>query len=621
MGLEKSDSSFAQEAKEATGAFAGGFADVFRRPVQGAHQLATGEQVEQQKAPAGTVNSAFAAAGSMVGNAALFIGSTALTSRLPFAGKVIPYLIGGGVGFLDPTNPDQGIGTRLTHGLTGAATIGLLQHGPKALGSLEASWVPKSDLGRLSLTNGIAGSLNVQADSLLRDGKLAGVDETVASAASWMAMGAAFHGAGKWLENGNSRPGDVKQAESPVLPETTIVSGAQVPKATEAPRPLQLQLPALELGKSSDYSNKIAVPSDSPLAKLYARAEGAVARTETLQYNNGKFGGGIATSFAVRDNNGNLRFLSTNHLTEKALDIQVYDRSGMAHAAEVMKGSETVDLAVLRLKNPAAEKRFSTLQLAPDNVTVMPDGHYAAVGFAAGWDKAFVSEGVPIVQENIRRGPTIPFALRGEAGLCGSPICNVKDSTVAAVYKQAAQLSDDTSGGTSSRNARIVLDMSAAGEQPRPAKPEYRHMSLYQIEDAAGMKADLEGIYGKGFWKERDPDFFHSRLKTIPLAEGQDLTLKAQYFPQQRIVIAEPVALNGAALSSETKWHGTDFPMAGARLGMRLNEDGMPVQLRSFNDPLDVLPRAFERPYTNHLPKVKPVRSIPLGSPRVNEEI
>jgi polyhydroxybutyrate depolymerase len=109
--------------------FASGVWNGVKMPVDGARQL-VGQDVNPYYSHSVPEN-----AGMLVGQALAFIGTAALASKIPGAGRLAPVLAGGTLGFLAPTQGDQDVGTRLMRAGIAAGTVGIYSYGLGALGN------------------------------------------------------------------------------------------------------------------------------------------------------------------------------------------------------------------------------------------------------------------------------------------------------------------------------------------------------------------------------------------------------------------------------------------------------------------------------------------------------
>jgi hypothetical protein len=179
-------------------AFGHGFAKPFGDVLHGVEQIAG---YEAQRTPAATDTGSIAeTAGSFAGNAALFIGTTALLRRLPrVGGAVAPTLAGAAIGFVSPVQNAEGVGTRLAQAGIGAGTVALLHGGSTMMFRAGAVEPLGNALLKSAALSGAVGGLNVQADSLLHTGRVAGLGDTMFGAASWAAVGVTGHAAGRGI--------------------------------------------------------------------------------------------------------------------------------------------------------------------------------------------------------------------------------------------------------------------------------------------------------------------------------------------------------------------------------------------------------------------------------------
>jgi polyhydroxybutyrate depolymerase len=241
---ERSSAPSAQSDNPGSG-FIDGFCHAFEQPLDGIAQLrgeqrtdlfavdpkATGWQYWSQEA------------GELCGNAALYMGTIAVTSHIPGIGRFAPVAAGAALGFVDPINANEGTGTRLANAAIGASTMSIMEFGPGLLGK-SATETFGVGLRNAAITNGTAGLLNVQADSFLHNGHAASVEESVLGAATWAGTGMAFRAVG---EPFRAKPTDAQT--SPTATEATpplFSTGMQTVHVTSdgVIRPYELYVPS-----------------------------------------------------------------------------------------------------------------------------------------------------------------------------------------------------------------------------------------------------------------------------------------------------------------------------------------------------------------------------------------
>lgn len=184
-----------------TGELGIGFVEAVSMPIKGAAQLA-GFKVDvaankNSDAEQTAAEKSGYAIGAGIGNAALYIGATALAHKVPIIGKQAVIAAGAGLGFLNPTAQGEGIETRAANALIAASTNAIMNFGPGAVG--KAGRVGESfltSLERTTISSAAAGLFNTQAESLLHTGRPADLQESVSGTLAWAGTGAAFHIAG-----------------------------------------------------------------------------------------------------------------------------------------------------------------------------------------------------------------------------------------------------------------------------------------------------------------------------------------------------------------------------------------------------------------------------------------
>jgi thioredoxin reductase (NADPH) len=182
--------------------FGDNFISALSMPAVGARQLA-GDQTaatayfqKQDTSKLPTDDRWAGTAGSLVGNAAVFIGTTLLAKRIPLVAELAPVVAGAALGFIEPLANKETDGMRFAHAALGAATVSMLEYGPKAMPSFGMKSQIAEEVTKVGLAGLGAGMFNTQAQSLLRNGNFASVGDTVTGGLAWGLTGAALHGAG-----------------------------------------------------------------------------------------------------------------------------------------------------------------------------------------------------------------------------------------------------------------------------------------------------------------------------------------------------------------------------------------------------------------------------------------
>lgn len=556
--------------------FASGLRDSISSPFNGGAELLGGPR--STRAAGNEDHSAARGAGEMLGSALVFIATTAAVNRfLPGAGRFAPIVAGGVLGGLSET-PNGTLAERLTNAAIGAGTVSLLEFAPVGLSKLGV----QNKLGQLAVSNAGAGMFHAQADSFMKTGHAAGLSETMLAAATWTGTGLGFAGVGRFKFAGNR--------------QTEVIT----PSAAENQSARFVEIPGLKLGEPASPTSKIEVPSQSELAKMYELVKPSIGRAEVLAYNpSGGMEGRFGTVFSL-DTRG--RLVTADHVTSGAVDVTVFDSNMRPHKASVLAANETADVAVLQLKDPKSFAAFPPLIV--DNTHTAASGTSASTfGHPNGWRSLFASPGVEA--NSPRPGTQLRFQMHNAEGLSGAPI--ITDQGVKAVFVQGARSSAFDTYGTPIKHAQQLLeqadriqapaanDSQFAGVNARPPKLDLQLIQSFNIQDKAAASANLEKLFGANFSTELPPQFFHSKVKTVPLpgTESGALTMSMQYIPVENRVVISPIAIDKQAIPSGAKWPGSKLSMDHSRLEVHLSPDGTPVRMLSFDDPTGVLQQGF----------------------------
>ncbi|HEY9792447.1 MAG TPA: serine protease, partial [Candidatus Obscuribacterales bacterium] len=553
MALEDS-ASIRHSAAEAAGAFAESFVDVFKRPLHGAEQLA-GSQLAagKQQAPESTAANVGHTAGSILGNAILFVGMTSALGRIPGIGRAAAYAAGGALGFLQPTSDDQGIGKRFANAALGAGTVGLLDVGPTALGLAKSSWVPgsqvaglipESQLGRIAMANAGVGALNTQLDSVIHNGHAAGLGQTLLGSALWAGTGLGAHGFGAMI-----------RGDAPPLLSRTQVDAPPADSANSAPPavPLEPQSATVriaETGLDGPIHKDVAVPANSPTAQIFDQANKGALRIETLVLSPVGIENRVASGFAASDTAGQKLAVTTNHLidgdmsTDGVIDVSIFDNTGGVTRASVARRNPNLDVSVLR---PEQKTNWQSMQLAdrPVEDIAAQDSNFLVAGYPLGTNRLTLMSGTYShtgPQEAWIRVPT------EQEGVCGSACFGLSDGTVAGMYRNAAAWHSGLSRLTVASDISKLVE--SVGNKPSLSvveKPGVQIRSSFSLPDKYAAIQSFKNILDKKFPDRTEPDFMHSHIIRVPvdLNDGlHQLAMQIQYLPTQRQMSLRPVALD-----------------------------------------------------------------------------
>jgi S1-C subfamily serine protease len=551
--------------------FASGLRDSISSPIDGAAELFGAARPQKFRTETNEDNSTFRSAGEILGSAVVFIATTGTVKRfLPGAGRLAPIMAGGILGGVSET-PNGTIGERLTNAALGAGTVSLLEFAPGGLSKLGVN----NKLGQLAVSNAAAGMFNTQAESFMKTGHAAGFGETLLSGGTWSATGMAFAGGGKLFES----------------------LGNRSPKAKEVYTSQFTEIPGLKIGERATPESKIEVAGNSHLATLYDQVKPSIGRAEVLAYNEqGGMEGRFGTVFSADDKG---RLITANHVSAGAVDVTVFDSNHRPHKATVVTANEAADVSVLQLKDPSSYKSFKPLPF-DTRYGAEPGTQTTTFGHPSGWRNLFASPGVEA--NSARPHMQLRFQMHGLEGLSGAPV--VTDQGVKAVFVQGARSSPYEGMGTPIKHAEKLLEVadrmqmpSANADQFNAPKPKLNLELIrsFNIHDKGAARANLDKLFGEHFSDELPAEFFHSKVKTVPLpgTESGALTMSMQYQPSEHKVVISPIAIDKAPISAGERWAQSQLTIDRARLEVQLGKDGLPTRMVSYNDPWSVLQQGF----------------------------
>lgn len=567
-------------------AFASGVSDSISSPITGAAELFGGPRKNIRQHD--EANSTAHTAGEMLGSALVFVATTAAVRRfLPGAGKLAPVLAGGALGGMMET-PNNTLGERLQQAALGAGTVSVLEFAPGGLARLGL----KNSLMQIGASGAGAGMLHAQGDSFLRTGEAASLSDTLMAGSTWAGTGLAFTGAGKLLSLRGGTTRDTADIDA-------RKAAAQL-RAQEKYGSHFTDLPGLPVGMIPKPNSTINLATNSELAQTYRTVNESIGRAEVLAYNNGGLEGRFGTVFSVT-NDGKL--LTANHVVKGSIDTTVYDSQMRPHAATVVSANEAMDIALLQLKDTHSFTAFKPLALG----TGTTDGVHAAFGHPNGWRELFVAPGTP--ELSARPNITQKYQMTGVEGMSGSPI--VADGAVQAVYIQGGRANMFEVNGTPIKHAQRLLEQ--AGHEAPAMNDSFFHkpklnlqlIRSFKIHDSGAATANLEKLFGKNFATERPAEFFHSKVKTVDTESGA-LTMKMQYEPVDRKIVISPIAIEGKPIPEDMTWAHSRLNINKARLELRMDADGKPLTMVSYDDPILTLQQGFNyRGENNYLATLK----------------
>lgn len=371
-----------------------------------------------------------------------------------------------------------------------------------------------------------------------------------------------------------------------------LILGSQKPelvpryKAVHVEGTGNVELPVLTPDYTLTNVRAIDLPVQSPIAKAYAKTAPGVGRVEVLAHNGeGGVGGNFGTSFALGEN----KMATAAHVVDGAVDITVFDALNNAHAATVTGIDRNLDVAILSLTDATV---FKPLKLAESATAV--DEQAFAMGFPNGWNQLYASPGIVeslAVRHMIEN--RMLFKMVSEAGNSGGPIVN-EAGEVIAVLTSGARNSQSQTFGTSTAFLKPLLEKSPITSTDSFVDKPFSISSIAVPNKVEGAK-NLEALFGRAMYGEMPLDFFHSRVKRVPLPGSKDseLAIAAQFRPAENAVVVKPIAIDGLPISPTAQWHLTGLPIRGSSLRVTLDNNNLPVLMELINDPHTILQQVF----------------------------
>lgn len=351
-------------------------------------------------------------------------------------------------------------------------------------------------------------------------------------------------------------------------------------------------LPGLQPVGPARFGTKLNVAAGSELATTYEMMQGTVGRAEVLAKDPVEgIVGRHGTVFGVTTDG---KLMTVNHVTENALDVTVFDSAERAHRARVIGANPARDLAVLQLQDASSFSAFKPVKLA-GSLDAANDGVFAAFGHPNGWRELHVAPG-RLAPRQFQAGVTTRYNMSAQEGFSGSPI--VRDGQVESVYRQGIGQTEVL--GTPAHHAQELLDNAVAtesGAAASGAKPkfDFQLIKSFRIHDQAAASENLSKMFGGALTGERPAEFFHSRVRTVPLpgTESGAVTMQMQYLPAEGQVVIRPIAFDGKPIAGDAVWPRTSMKAGQSRLVVALDENGLPKHMTSYNDPGNILQEGF----------------------------
>lgn len=397
------------------------------------------------------------------------------------------------------------------------------------------------------------------------------------------------------VASGSSKAVDIVRAsEKPIL---------ETPKAKS---PSEIEFHILEQGKVFNPEATLRVPVTSALGRTVKVARGSVAKVEVLKLNSsGELAGGSSTGVAVSADG---KLVVNKHLVDDAVSISVFDSQMRAHPAHVLRVNpdKEVDLAILQLDIPSSFSKFKPIKFSHADA-LKPGEQVAFLGHPEGHNALFVSPG-SVASKG--RGVTATFHANVREGNCGSAICNM-DGQLLAVMKSEGSLVN----GTPISMVKSLLESNAfatGNKAPNFAHDGIPHIQKFEVKEPKLAVDAIEKIFGITLSQRAPSDFYHARARRATYqnetSQGEIL-LKTEYMPRHREVVIRPAAKDGQPLTSEMFWPGTRVPINTAALRLRFSDGFQKVDMRSVNDPYNILTAGFELRgrFFTYLSQLKPM--------------
>lgn len=346
-----------------------------------------------------------------------------------------------------------------------------------------------------------------------------------------------------------------------------------------------VELPVLMPDYALTKVKTLDLPIQSPIAKAYAETAPGIGRVEVLASNGeGGMGGNFGTAFAVADG----KMATAAHVVERATNITLFDSHNNAHSAVVTGIDRNLDIAILSLIDGTV---FKPLKMSQSPTTVNEQAF--GMGFPNGWNQLYASPGIVETVNMPHVDRRMLFRMVSEQGNSGGPIVN-EAGEVLAVLTAGARNSSSQTIGTSTEFLKPLVDKSPFASTDSFVNKPFSTNSIPVPNRVEGAK-NLEALFGRAMYGDMPLDFFHSRVKRVPLpgSNNSELAIAAQFRPAENAVVVTPVALNGLPIPNTAQWHLTGLPIKGSSLRVTLDNNNLPVLMELVNDPHTILQQVF----------------------------
>lgn len=146
-----------------------------------------------------------------------------------------------------------------------------------------------------------------------------------------------------------------------------------------------VEIPSVHPNREPDEFDVTAYAADSPEARVYDKADDAIARIEVIR-SDGEYSG---TGFFISEDG---KLATVYHVIRDAESIHVVTADGRTYRAKIEDVKPTSDMATLRVEALPGE-RFSALEIAETSRSLKKGDPLYAIGHANGWHKQYLSPG------------------------------------------------------------------------------------------------------------------------------------------------------------------------------------------------------------------------------------
>ncbi len=365
-----------------------------------------------------------------------------------------------------------------------------------------------------------------------------------------------------------------------------------------------LEIPTLERGRSSVEQ----FPGESPIGKVYQQGRHSVAKVEVLVVDGKVLDGRHGSAASLGDG----KLVTNLHVVDKAADVTVFDRQGVAHKADTVAIDLTADLAILSLRDRASFPAFEPIPVKTGGGN--ETGTVFALGHPEGSNALHVSKGEVVSSGGRPNAIDINFNAALRQGNSGGPLMNSEGQLIGIV--RSYHRTTGVSNASQAWHVARVLKENPRIPVPEPVTSPQTSTTTYDVADVGAAKANVEKMFGGALQGEFAPNFLHSKMKRVPLegpsGQPRELVLRTQIHPTTKQLIVEPLTLGGKPLTKEAYWPGTSIPIATARLSLKFDPLVAKAEMQAVNDPLGILREAFNfRSEGNYLAGLKPQPARP----------